>query len=289
MLNTVKKIGSIAVIIAISFGFKMFKVYISNADERRERLEREESWRKTDEHREMLRENSEQGDRDAQFELGNEYSLQARAIRTVAGLYNKPDTAKAGEYEEQAVYWWRKAEEQGHAHAQRNLGYRYFTGEGVVQDYGQAVFWLLKSAEQGNITALKDLELCHDAGITANYAQVVDWWRRAAEQGSEFAQHGLGVCYYGGKGITKDYVQAVYWWQKAAEQQYAYAEYSLAVCYENGHGLARDGNMALHLYEKSIKNIKNGNFLSEKVKIDADNRISALKEKGYSSTRVKIQ
>ena len=44
------------------------------------------------------------------------------------------------EYEE-AVVWFRKAAEQGHARAQCHLGACYELGNGIAQDYAEAVQW----------------------------------------------------------------------------------------------------------------------------------------------------
>ena len=52
----------------------------------------------------------------------------------------------------QAVYWYSKDAEQGHASAQYNLGCCYLS-----QDYEQAVYWYRKSAEQGYVSAQYDL------------------------------------------------------------------------------------------------------------------------------------
>ena len=73
------------------------------------------SWRKT----------AEQGDADAQFNLGNAY-------HTGAGV-EKDD--------KQAVIWYRKAAEQGNADAQSNLGLAYHNGTGVEKDDKEAVNW----------------------------------------------------------------------------------------------------------------------------------------------------
>ena len=54
---------------------------------------------------------------------------------------------------EQAVYWYRKAAEQGHATAQFNLAVSYRNGEGVAQDHGQAAYWYEKAAAQGHAQA----------------------------------------------------------------------------------------------------------------------------------------
>jgi TPR repeat protein len=40
----------------------------------------------------------------------------------------------------QAVYWYKKAAEQGYAGAQYNLGFMYVNGKGVLKDDKQAVY-----------------------------------------------------------------------------------------------------------------------------------------------------
>lgn len=59
--------------------------------------------------------------------------------------------------DKQAVFWYRKADEQGDDTAQFNLGVMYYNGEGVRKNRKQAVFWLSKAAEQGNVTAQEAL------------------------------------------------------------------------------------------------------------------------------------
>ena len=91
------------------------------------------------------REAAEQGDAEAQCNLGLCY---------YNGWGVKQDYT-------QAVYWYRKAAEQGNAKAQFNLGLCYATGQGVEQDYTQAAHWYRKAAEQGMPGAqskLKELE-----------------------------------------------------------------------------------------------------------------------------------
>ncbi|WP_309295377.1 tetratricopeptide repeat protein, partial [Aeromonas caviae] len=51
----------------------------------------------------------------------------------------------------QAMAWYRKAAEQGHAQAQYFLGWMYTNGLGVVQDDWQALSWIRKAAEQGHV------------------------------------------------------------------------------------------------------------------------------------------
>ena len=50
----------------------------------------------------------------------------------------------------EALKWYRKAAEQGHASAQYNLGYMYEYGIGVAKDLHEARKWYQKAAAQGN-------------------------------------------------------------------------------------------------------------------------------------------
>lgn len=49
---------------------------------------------------------------------------------------------------QQAVQWYQKAANQGHAKAQGNLGYMYKNGLGVAQNLKQARYWYTKAANQ---------------------------------------------------------------------------------------------------------------------------------------------
>jgi TonB family protein len=53
--------------------------------------------------------------------------------------------------------WFRKAEEQGNADAQNNIGWIYQNGLGVPQDKSEAINWYRKAAGQGNARALNNL------------------------------------------------------------------------------------------------------------------------------------
>lgn len=86
---------------------------------------------------------AEQGDADAQFALGERY------------FYGNRDVSQD---DEQAVYWYRKAAEQGDAYAQCDLGLCYADGVGVLQDKQEAVYWYRRAAEQEDTDAQEALE-----------------------------------------------------------------------------------------------------------------------------------
>ena len=61
----------------------------------------------------------------------------------------------------EAVKWYRKAADQGHASAQYNLGLMYQYGKGVPENKSEALKWYRKAAAQGHEKAqnkLKELE-----------------------------------------------------------------------------------------------------------------------------------
>jgi TPR repeat protein len=59
----------------------------------------------------------------------------------------------------EAIGWYRKAADQGHARAQHYLGLKYYLGHGVSQDLEEAVRWLQKAADQGDPGVLNLLEV----------------------------------------------------------------------------------------------------------------------------------
>ncbi|KAL1923389.1 uncharacterized protein VTP21DRAFT_8369 [Calcarisporiella thermophila] len=81
--------------------------------------------------------------------------------------FPNPDSQKAFSY-------FEKAAMKGLAEAQYNVGFRYFTGDGVQQDYKMAV----------------------------------EYWKMASAQGFQLAQINLGNMYLEGRGISRDLIQA---------------------------------------------------------------------------------
>ena len=104
--------------------------------------------------------------------------------------------------------------------AQYNLGVMYDTGRGVPQDYAEAVRWYRKAADQGHAKAQSDLGVMYKngEGVSQDYAEAVKWYRKAAEQGYALAQSNLGVMYGAGKGVPQNYIQAHMWYNLAATQ-----------------------------------------------------------------------
>jgi len=92
--------------------------------------------------------------------------------------------------EAEALKWFLKAAEQGHAEAQFNTGVCYENGQGVPQDYAEAVRWYRKAAEQDEATAQWKLGLCYanGHGVAQEYAEAYRWTLLSSAQGDEFAR-----------------------------------------------------------------------------------------------------
>ncbi|MGM9812319.1 MAG: TonB family protein [Muribaculaceae bacterium] len=165
------------------------------------------------------------GDAEAQTRLGNEF-------------YHSKDF-------ENAVYWYRKAAEQGNATAQNNLGICYEDGEGVTKDIYEAVKWYRKAAAQGNIASKSMLKrLGYNENSSSSNGLQASSSSQPRNKYSDFTGRipakGTKAYGYYEKAITgdapaqnslafeydkeKDYASAVYWYRKAAAQGHSNAK-----------------------------------------------------------------
>ena len=122
---------------------------------------------------EELRKKAEQGDAEAQYNLGG-------ACKCGSGVPKD---------KVQSVNWYRKAAEQGHAEAQWFLGMSYKFGSGVVKNEVEALRWYRKSAEQGHLGGQMALADCYAGGIggiVKNDAEAAKWYcKRLQNKGGQ--------------------------------------------------------------------------------------------------------
>lgn len=139
----------------------------------------------------------------------------------------------------------------GNAGAQKNLGWKYYQGEDVPQDYEKAMMWYRLAAEQNFSPAQNNLGHMYESGqgVPQDYAEAVKWYRLAADQGHANAQYNIGRMYESGQGAPKDFAAAVKWYRLAAEQCHAHAQYNLGMMYDNGTGVPRKKAQAITLYQ----------------------------------------
>jgi len=106
----------------------------------------------------------------------------------------------------------------GDPSAQFYLGVMYDYGEGVPQNYAGAVYWYRRAGDQGHAKAQFNLGVLYHfrMGVPQNHAEAVRWYRLAAEQGLAQAQAFLGAMYADGEGVPQHDVQAYMWLNLAA-------------------------------------------------------------------------
>lgn len=80
------------------------------------------------------------GNAEAQFKVGKKYSEFANLGYGVTN--NK-----------EAMFWLRKAANQGHIKAQHHLAYHYYWGYGVPENYEIALRWFMKAAVLGDASS----------------------------------------------------------------------------------------------------------------------------------------
>ena len=119
---------------------------------------------------------AEQGDSDAQYNLGIMYN-DGRGV--------PQDYAEA-------VKWWHKAAEQDNVYAQVKLAAMYCSGEGVPQDTAEGLKWWHKAAEQGDAKAQLFLGNSYlgGMGVPQDYVLAHFWFNLAAAQARQKAQEG---------------------------------------------------------------------------------------------------
>lgn len=116
----------------------------------------------------LLRPLADQGDPDAQYNLGV--------------MYNNGDGVSQ-DYAE-AMKWHRKAADQGNGNAQFNLGFMYDRGRGIPQNYAEAAKWYRLAAHQGVAIAEYKLGVMYQdgQGVQQDYVQAHMWFDLAASQ-----------------------------------------------------------------------------------------------------------
>ena len=110
--------------------------------------------------------------------------------------------------------------EAGEAEAQLQLGIRYATGDGLVQNDKEAALWFERAAKQGLADAQYEygLALLQGRGVVQDYQAAFEWIEKPALRGHAKAQYSLGELYRYGTGTAIDKARAYLWFNLAAAQ-----------------------------------------------------------------------
>ena len=216
-----------------------------------------------------LRPRAENGDGEAQFQLGRAYYYG----RTVELDYGR------------AAIWWERAAAQGHAQAMYNLAKLYDTGVGVQKNVGLATEYVRQAANRGNHHALTLLGWFYEVGrgVEQDKEEAERWYLRGTKagdpegyyclaklylntdrlkEGLDCVQRGidagspdchmlLGNMYSDGLGVEQDYKLALHWLNLAGQMGQADALNNVGLAYRLGLGVVPDHPRALRIYQEA--------------------------------------
>lgn len=150
----------------------------------------------------------------------------------------------------EAAEWFRKAGSKGHAMAQYRLGEMFKFGDGVLRDYTRAVEWLQKAADQGLAFAQTSLGLSYregGEGVPQDYSKALELLQAAAYQGHPGACSEVAWMYMKGLGVEYNLEEAIQWYRYASERGCAIGQVNLARFYSSGEGMEQDSAEAARL------------------------------------------
>ncbi len=188
----------------------------------------------------QYRQAAEQGDADAQYQLGVMYQI---------GRYGTPwDSAEA-------TRWFHLAAGQGHVGAQSQLGLIYERGTSLPWDGAEAVYWYQLAAEQGSSRAQFHIGNLYDRGwrdtVPQDVAEAARWWRLAAEHDYSATVYRFGPVCHIDRELSEDDAERM---RLTTEPGYsANAAYSLGLKYHTGRGVPKDFTEAARWYLLSTK------------------------------------
>lgn len=153
-----------------------------------------------------------------------------------------------------AMEWYRKAADQGFADAEARVGYLYRNGLGVSRDIDQARVWYQKAADQGSVIAKDALKRLQSQPNPSDQTAPPSPPPVTAAQEQNLTpaeENEMGDRYFYGRGVEHDYARAMEWYRKAADQGFAEAQHTVGVLYENGWGVTKDIDQAKVWYQKA--------------------------------------
>jgi len=74
----------------------------------------------------------------------------------------------------------------------------YLFGLGVLKNYDKAMYWSKKAADQGDANGDFYLGTIYadGLGVPRNYRKALYWFKKSAEKGNARGEYGLGWMYY---------------------------------------------------------------------------------------------
>ena len=152
--------------------------------------------------------------------------------------------------EKEAMKWYEKAAKAGVSEAIHDLAYTY----AIHYDYEKAVYWYRKGVEIANPKSINNLAMFYSYGIYVekDIAYAVELYQKAIALGNSDAYINLGELYYYGDGVKQDYEFAYRCYAAADSLGNRQVADRIGKCYEHGYGVARDLKKAFEYFLEGI-------------------------------------
>ena len=135
-----------------------------------------------------------------------------------------------------ALYWYKRADAQGHREAPLSIATMYNHSWGVEQNNIEEAKWLCKAAQRKSRNAIHSMQ------------DINDCLKEVAVRGDSLAQYRVGFLLENPLGDRHDYINAAIWYRKAAEQGESGSFNALGDLYARGLGVPQDPVLAKMLY-----------------------------------------
>lgn len=101
--------------------------------------------------------------------------------------------------------------DRGDNRSQYYIGYLYYYGFGVSQNFSKALEYLTASANKNNSNAQSLLGYMYDRGegVTMDKKKAIEYYKKAVEQQDASAMVNLSLAYYNGDGVPMDVSKAI--------------------------------------------------------------------------------
>jgi TPR repeat protein len=184
----------------------------------------------------------------------------------------------------QAVYWFRKAAEQGISLAQGMLGACYYEGIGIEKDGNLALFWLEKAVENKT----EDI----DEEQMQTIVEIINWLKNEGFDSSR----AIVSDNHPNNSANISYFEMI---QKEANQGSAFPQFIIAQLYFQGseafpnihntldEKIEKEGNLALYWFERAFQNEDGG--LEIRHLVNVIEAIKELRAVGYSSQSAVVE
>ena len=185
---------------------------------------------------EFAKEQAQQGDEEAMYQLGNRYD-------NGDGVEQNPEVASD---------WWFKAAIKGHIKAAHNLGNYYFYEKHDVEN---GLKWFEKAASGDStlsLYALGDI-FFNGIGIAQDKDKGLLYYKKAADLDYPEAERKLSFLYHDGDFVEQDIDKSKYWLEKYLEHDSPDAHYRMGLCLYHGDMYETNYSQALVHFSEAVK------------------------------------